>query len=709
MFRFICILIAFNLFSLYSLSQPKIQGNFKELFAGPADSVDRDTWFSELKKWRKEEKDRLHFSDSAYLISQLSSLKKAFIYVQMMAHDRNFYDPLVRKYTVDRYLNDLKKRYGGIDAVLIWPTYPNIGIDNRNQYDMLHDMPGGVRAIRQMIQEFKKRGVSVFFPIMIWDHGTRKIGLAMPVALIKEMKEIGADGLNGDTMNGVTKDFKDASDSLDYPVILHPELNMRNLKMIEWNQMSWGYYWNYNFAPGVSIYKWLEPKHQVLVTNRWAVNKTDDLQYAFFNGIGFNAWENIWGIWNQIPKRYEEAIRKIAMIYREFPDIWSSSYWEPFVPTLQKGIFASKFPGTDKTIYTFVNRDSIDINEDQLQLPYEKEMEYYDLWNGKRIIPKKENNHIILNFPMEASGFGAVLCVRYNVPKSSFENFLTKMHSSSKRPLKSYSTAWKPLPQELVMIEKTKSVKQLPEGMILIPEIKDYVFESHGTMIEGDPLPTAVGVQYPWQDHSSRSTKHSMDISSFYIDKYPVTNKQFKAFLDATHYHPKDDHNFLKDWHNGNYPKGWENKPVTWISQEDARAYCKWAGKRLPHEWEWQYAAQGSDNRLYPWGNEMDSTKMPPPDTSRVMRPPTAVDAFPQGASPFGVTDMIGNVWQWTDEYIDAHTRAAVLKGGGYYRPTTSRWYFPRAYELNKYGKYLLMAPSLDRSGSIGFRCVMDK
>jgi formylglycine-generating enzyme required for sulfatase activity len=199
-----------------------------------------------------------------------------------------------------------------------------------------------------------------------------------------------------------------------------------------------------------------------------------------------------------------------------------------------------------------------------------------------------------------------------------------------------------------------------------------------------------------------------MDISSFYIDKYPVTNKQFKAFLDATHYHPKDDHNFLKDWHNGNYPKGWENKPVTWISQEDARAYCKWAGKRLPHEWEWQYAAQGSDNRLYPWGNEMDSTKMPPPDTSRVMRPPTAVDAFPQGASPFGVTDMIGNVWQWTDEYIDAHTRAAVLKGGGYYRPTTSRWYFPRAYELNKYGKYLLMAPSLDRSGSIGFRCVMD-
>ena len=59
----------------------------------------------------------------------------------------------------------------------------------------------------------------------------------------------------------------------------------------------------------------------------------------------------------------------------------------------------------------------------------------------------------------------------------------------------------------------------------------------------------------------------------------------------------KDDLNFLRDWKDGTYPDGWANKPVTWVSQEDARAYAAWAGKRLPHEWEWQYAAQGSDGR----------------------------------------------------------------------------------------------------------------
>ena len=63
--------------------------------------------------------------------------------------------------------------------------------------------------------------------------------------------------------------------------------------------------------------------------------------------------------------------------------------------------------------------------------------------------------------------------------------------------------------------------------------------------------------------------------------------------------------NFLKDWKDGNYPQGWDKKPVTWVSQEDARAYAAWAGKRLPHEWEWQLAAQGIERRIYPWGNDV--------------------------------------------------------------------------------------------------------
>jgi hypothetical protein len=114
--------------------------------------------------------------------------------------------------------------------------------------------------------------------------------------------------------------------------------------------------------------------------------------------------------------------------------------------------------------------------------------------------------------------------------------------------------------------------------------------------------------------------------------------------------------NFLRDWKNGAFPQGWDNRPVTWVSLEDARAYAKWAGKRLPHEWEWQLAAQGTDGRIYPWGNQWQAANVPTPTQAAPCRP-DPVDAHPQGASPYGVMDMVGNVWQWTDEFTDEHTR----------------------------------------------------
>jgi formylglycine-generating enzyme required for sulfatase activity len=242
--------------------------------------------------------------------------------------------------------------------------------------------------------------------------------------------------------------------------------------------------------------------------------------------------------------------------------------------------------------------------------------------------------------------------------------------------------------------------------MIEIPAA-DFYFAVEGIEIEGGNE-IGVDVSYPWEDSARRFHQHTLRIRRFYIDRYPVTNAQFKIFLDATHYHPKDDLNFLKDWKNDVYPEGWGNKPVTWISLEDARAYAVWAGKRLPHEWEWQYAAQGSDGRLYPWGNQWKAEAVPLPEQGRSLRGPDDVTAHPLGESPFGVADMVGNVWQWTDEHEDDRTRAAILRGGSYYQPQGSAWYFPQAYRNDQHGKLLLMAPSKDRAATLGFRCVVD-
>jgi iron(II)-dependent oxidoreductase len=691
----------------------RLQGSLHEMIAGPVKPSDRDRWLDTLKLWRINERKKLNYDDKEYRRPEFNWVKTSFIYAQVMAHERYLYDPVTNKYTVDRYLNDLKNRYGGLDAVLIWPTYPNIGVDNRNQFDMVADMPGGKEGLRQMIRDFHKRGVRVFFPIMIWDKGTRKIELPIAKAMTREMKELGADGLNGDTMSGVTKDFHDAYIEINYPLALQPEVDIKDLKMVEWNRMSWGYFFpdwgvlGFDYKPGVSLYKWLEPRHQVHITDRWAINKTEDLQYAFFNGVGYNSWENIWGIWNQVPDRFAEAIRRIRMIYQEFP-VWDNKDWEPYVATKQHGVFASKFPGTRETIYTLVNRDSTEKSGVQVELPYKKGVNYYDVWNGVWLKPRRNIDKVSLTFSIEANGFGAIAERADRFYSGDFLFFLSAMKERAKRPLKTLSADRKPLTQQMVAVAKTKPAHTAPPGMVLIPAIANYNFETNGVMIEGDELPNAVGVQYPWESHPQRAHKKTMPINAFYIDKYPVTNKQFKTFLLSSHYQPKENHNFLKDWHNGSYPKGWDNKPVTWVSMDDARAYTTWAGKRLPHEWEWQYAAQGGDGRLYPWGPKRDTTLIPLADTTRKMREPTDADAYPKGASPFGVMDLTGNVWQWTDEYVDDHTRSAILKGGSYYHAQTSGWYFPQAQELNKYGKYLLMSPGMDRAATIGFRCAAD-
>jgi formylglycine-generating enzyme required for sulfatase activity len=455
----------------------------------------------------------------------------------------------------------------------------------------------------------------------------------------------------------------------------------------------------------ISRYKWLEPRHMVNVCDRWNRRKTDNLQFAFFNGVGYESWENIWGIWNQITPRDAEALRCIAKIERAMAPLLISPDWEPHTPTLRYGVFASKFPGRGHTLWTVVNRNQYDLGGRQIDVPYHAGERFYDLWHGEELKAEVQGDRAVLSFEIEGEGFGALLAQDQEA-EGTVATLLRQMRELSQTPLHSLSHEWKFLPQKLVEIPSTSPAASAPEGMVKISE-GEYEFRTAGIMIEGGN-DVGVDVQFPWEDAPRRYHLHKMRVRSFYIDKYPITNEEFKKFLDASHYHPRDDHNFLRDWRNGSYPEGWARKPVTWVSLEDARAYAQWAGKRLPREWEWQYAAQGADGRTYPWGNEWDATRVPSPDKGRDMRPPSSVDAYPQGASPFGVTDLVGNVWQWTDEFVDEHTRAGILKGGSYYQPQGSLWYFPQAYKLYEHGKYLLIAPSKDRAGTLGFRCVVD-
>ena len=206
----------------------------------------------------------------------------------------------------------------------------------------------------------------------------------------------------------------------------------------------------------------------------------------------------------------------------------------------------------------------------------------------------------------------------------------------------------------------------------------------------------------PLPDHSKTLSIH---MKSYYMDKYPVTNNDYLAFIRDSHYRPMDTTNYLKHWPNGDIPQGEEDHPVVYISPEDAHTYAAWANKRLPTEAEWQYAAQGNDMRKFPWGNILDSTKC-----NYHLNHTTAVKSYPSGASPFGVEDMVGNVWQLTNDVYDIGPYSyTIIKGGSYYHPISSIWYVTGGpLPADHPQMLLLISPGLDRNATIGFRCVSD-
>jgi hypothetical protein len=181
----------------------------------PCPPQEYEQWLEDVTHWRNERRIRIGYEGSRYELPSLTWTQSSFIQPQMMVQDRYFYDPINHRYTVDRYVDDTIKRYGGIDAVLIWPTYPNMGIDNRNQHDMIRCMPGGIPGVRQMVADFHRRGVRVLFPMMMWDQGTREPGEPWPQAIASLMAEVGADGINGDTQDGVPRAYSEAADRID--------------------------------------------------------------------------------------------------------------------------------------------------------------------------------------------------------------------------------------------------------------------------------------------------------------------------------------------------------------------------------------------------------------------------------------------------------------------------------------------------------------
>ncbi|MEW6300221.1 MAG: formylglycine-generating enzyme family protein [Thermodesulfobacteriota bacterium] len=180
-------------------------------------------------------------------------------------------------------------------------------------------------------------------------------------------------------------------------------------------------------------------------------------------------------------------------------------------------------------------------------------------------------------------------------------------------------------------------------------------------------------------------------VDAFHIDRFEVTVAEYRRCVEAGRC-SRDSFTVALSCNWGK--EGRDHHPINCVNWEQAKTYCEWAGKRLPAEAEWEKAARGTDGRVYPWGNEWDAKKVNT-DKNEDSFPETApVGSFPAGASPYGVLDMSGNVFEWTADWYDAAQTARSLRGGSWnYSARDVR-------ASNRYGD----APGSHR-GDVGFRC----
>ncbi|MCX6284458.1 MAG: SUMF1/EgtB/PvdO family nonheme iron enzyme [Bacteroidetes bacterium] len=690
------------------------------------------------------------FDNSMFERLDLQWMRGKYLMLLQFAWDDKYYDYRKKKFTFYSSLTEFDDLTGGFDIFTLWPTWPRLGLDQRNQWDMYRDLPGGLEELKKQSTFTHSKGKKYFISYNPWDEGTRQEDQLKGMEAL--LRATDADGVVLDTKGESSRELQAAADRVKPGIIMYSE-GMAVPKDMP-GIVSGRVHDALVMPPTLNLNKFIKPDFAIFRVLQLADDRLHrELACAFFNGYGVEINTMRPGRPSWIKEEYA-YMGRTTRILRENNSVFHNYLWLPLIPTLTDSVYINRWQAGNKTVYTIYSLKPSGWNEALFNAPEPGAIAHYvDLWNHREVKPLLIRGNSAVPVQIDAfdksylntrregnvgciallprlihcrdkgdtlffsSATGEKMKIFGENPNYGNKGFEFSAGSGSIPYREMFGEACPKLvvqlfekdelldetvilpkaniPRLVSFVKRTISSKKVPEGMVEVPQ-GQFRFYTQRDPRSQDPF-----ILFP--DYSDTVVK---TIHKFYMDKYPVTNRDFLSFVQAAQYRPADTSSYLKHWKNRHLPEiSDENKPVVFISPEDAAAYCRQRGKRLPSEQEWQYAAQGNDMRQFPWGNKADSTLC-----NFNLNSETAVSAFPGGASPYGVEDMIGNVWQMTsDVYYNGAYYYTIIKGGSYYHPTQSIWYVTGGPMPAFHPEMLLLiSPGLDRNETVGFRCVKD-
>lgn len=709
--------------------------------------------------------DTIPFDNSLFERKDLQWIRHSYIIHLLQAWDKFFYDADKKKFLLDEFVQRGKKLYGGDDVIGIWPTWPSLGLDQRNQFDLFRDLPGGTPQLKKISDNLRNQGSHFFICYNPWDESTRSEGhLAGLGDLIQQTN---ADGVVLDTRGASSKELQEAADKVKKGVVMYSEgmAVPKDMTGIVAGRVHNALY----YPPMLNLNKFIKPEFAIFrVAELFKERIQREFATSFFNGYGTELNVFAPGQPDWVEEQYK-YLGRTSRILRENTSNFVSGRYTPLIKSLCDSIWVNEWKQDDKTIYTIYSIIPQGFKSKLFKVNPTTGTHFIDLWQHKKLEPQETTNgwlieaetssfdqkHLgtnneaevdcIAQLPVliDANLRGDLLDVKAS--KGTSLRIWAGHPSYEKKPVQmkpgSYLLSMSKLfdrfegdiviqlfngeelmdetvvtliagkPRLISMTEgsTSKTPASLSRTEIFIPAGKFQFKESHGDEF----------ILYP-----SDNVDSIIEMKSFYIDKFPVTNEAFKKFLDQTKYKPADNSNFLRHWINGQIPKGQEQFPVVYVSYEDAKAYARWAGKRLPTELEWQYAAQAGTNNEWPWKQDKPVTRKEEVVTETLTVTSIEgidsiycnlgngklypVGSYPAGANPYGIMDLVGSVWQLTnDVYMNGSYKYILLKGGSYFKPSSSWWYVQGGPRELHYRQFLLrVSQGFERNATVGFRCV---
>ncbi|NED97404.1 formylglycine-generating enzyme family protein [Phytoactinopolyspora alkaliphila] len=617
-----------------------------KIFAAPSDPGDWPAWRQQLARWRTEARERVGYDGARYDTERTDT----FVVGLVWFWDELLYDHETGRFTVDVYLDTAERDFGGFDGVVLWHAYPNEGIDGRDQFDFYTDVP----ELPDVVAAFQARGVRVFAAYYPWEESE-------PERLAQVVKWVGADGVFLDSSKEGSREVRTMLDELSPGLSMEGESRLP-LARIHDHSMSWAQWFADSPVPGVLRATWFERRHMLHHTRRWNHSHLEELHSAWLNGSGMLVWENVFGVWVGWSERDRSILRAMRRVQASHRAWLQSEHWTPLAdhPGGDVPVYASRWEHDGETLWTLVNKGD-HYDGPWLVTDVSADAAFSEVATGAPVqVTTDDAGRTVIGGPLPAGGIAAVVAGARTGDGANLPT--TPLAGDASFPAR--AAIRRPAP--------TAPAGSVPEGMAEVPGGRYDLVVRHRvreTGLYGEIPYVDEWKPLPPRLHHTGTLHRVVRLGAVAIGRVEVTNAEYAAFVDATGYVPMRTERFLEHFAAGSPPPGREQEPVTYVDLDDARAYARWAGFRLPTEDEWQVAGESG---LLERGEPA--------------------------------------VWNLTEsEHADGRTRFVILKGGAAWRADGSDWYFDGGLrEPDFSAKYLRCGAGVDRSPSVGFRCAVD-